>query len=176
MNAMEKIIESRVVASAAVMTALVYVMTSVSVRMPPPLGFWHIGDVASFIAGILFGPVVGAFACGVGATIFDVWNPLWGSSGIIWAPPTLVIRGVMGFILGRYRRTFGGSIIKSDLTVMVVAHLWKNFGYFLYDYYLFGAVAYLDLVTFFLLTAVDIVVSIPLLNAIRRAVGKDYVM
>jgi len=158
------------------MTAFVYVMTSISVRMPPPLGFWHIGDVASFIAGILFGPVVGAFACGVGPTLFDVWNPLWGSSGIIWAPPTLVIRGVMGFILGRYRRIFGGSTIKSDLAVMVVAHLWKNFGYFLYDYYLFGAVAYLDLVTFFLLTAVDIVVSIPLLNAIRRAMGNDYIM
>ena len=169
-------VSSRVIASAALMAALVYVMTSISLRMPPPLGVWHIGDVASFIAGILFGPIVGAFACGVGATLFDVWNPLWGSGFIIWAPSTIVIRSVMGFLLGRYRRLVQNNIVLSDLAVMIIAHLWKNIGYFVYDYYLFGAVAYLDLVTFFLLTVVNIVVSIPLLGAIRKALGREYVM
>lgn len=169
-------ISSRVIASAALMAALVYVMTSISIRMPPPLGVWHIGDVASFVAGILFGPVVGAFACGVGATLFDVWNPLWGSSFITWAPATLVIRSVMGLLLGRYRRLIKRNTVLSDLAVMIAAHLWKNLAYFLYDYYLFGAVAYLDLATFFLLTAVDIAVTIPLLGAIRKALGREYIM
>ncbi|MFQ6053132.1 MAG: ECF transporter S component [Candidatus Bathyarchaeia archaeon] len=167
---------SKVIASAAAMTALVYVMTSVSIRMPPPLGVWHIGDVGSFVAGILFGPLVGAFACGIGATMFYVWNPLWGSSFIIWAPPTLIIRSVMGYLLGRFRRMVPSSVVASDLAVMVLSHLWKNLGYFLYDYYLFGAVAFLDLTTFFLLTAVDIAVTIPLLGALRKALGREYLM
>jgi len=160
----------------AVLTALVYVMTSISVRMPPPLGAWHIGDVASFMAGILFGPLIGAFASGVGAALFDVWNPLWGSSFIIWAFPTFFIRGLMGYLLGRYRRLFSGSVLASDLAAMALSHVWKNFGYFLYDYYLFGAAAYFDLATFFLLSAVDIAVATPLLRAIRGAIGREYVM
>lgn len=167
---------TRIIASAAMMTALVYVMTSISVPMPPPLGVWHIGDLASFISGILFGPVVGAFSCGVGPTLFDVWNPLWGSSFIIWAPATLVIRSVMGFLLGRLRRIYSGNLIVSDVLTMIIAHIWKNFGYFAYDYYLFGAAAFLDLSTFFMFTAVDIIVAVPLITAIRRALGRDYII
>jgi len=170
---MSKKWDTKTVASAAIMAALVYVMTSISVRMPPPLGFWHIGDVASFIAGILFGPLVGTLACGVGATLFDVWSPLWGSSGIVWAPATLVIRGSMGYILGRFRDIYPKNRLVSDLSIMVIAAVWKNIGYFLYDYYLYGAAAYLDLSTFFLLSVVDIAITLPLIRALRKGFGKE---
>jgi len=169
-------VNPKVVASSALMTALVYVMTSISVRMPPPLGFWHIGDIASFVAGIMFGPIVGAFACGVGASLFDVWSPLWGSSGIIWAPATLVIRGSMGYIMGRMRNTYPKNRLVSDVVVMIICATWKNIGYFLYDYYLFGAVAYLDLSTFFLLSVVDIAIAVPLIIALRRGLGQEKIM
>lgn len=167
---------SKRVAFTVVMTALVYVMTSISVKMPPPLGVWHIGDVASFITAILFGPVVGAFACGVGATLFDVWNPMWGSAFIIWAPATLIIRGVMGFLLGRYRRLLPNNLVGSDVTIMALSHVWKNLAYFLYDYSIRGAAAWLDIFTFFPLSAVDIVVTIPLLQALRKAFDREYLM
>ena len=168
--------KARAVASIGIMTALVYVMTSISIPMPKPLGVWHIGDIASFIAAILCGPYVGAFACGVGAALFDVWNPLWGSSFIIWAPATIIIRGFMGFLLGKLRRAIPAKPRASELLAMVVAAVEKNIGYFIYDYYLFGSLAYLDLVTFFPLSVIDIAVTIPLLLSIRKVLKIEYIL
>jgi len=144
--------------------------------MPKPLGVWHIGDIASFIVAILFGPLIGAFACGVGPMLFDIWNPLWGSSFIIWAPATLIIRGFMGFLLGKMRKIIPGKPRYSEIISMVVASIQKNICYFLYDYMLFGAVAYLDLITFFPLSALDIIIVIPLLALIRKILKVEYVI
>ena len=165
---------ARAVSLTGIMTALVYVMTSISVPMLPPLGVWHLGDVASFIAAILCGPYIGAFACGVGAFLFDVWNPLWGSKFIIWAPATIVIRSLMGFILGTTRKIIEDNRKVSELLAMIIAAVEKNFGYFFYDFALFGAVAYMDLITFFPLSAIDIIITIPILLAIRTALKIEY--
>ena len=164
------------VASAGVMTAFVYAMTSISIPMPKPLGVWHIGDIASFIVAILYGPFVGAFACGVGAMLFDVWNPLWGSSFITWAPVTVIVRGFMGFLLGKLRRVISTRSRTSELLAMVVAAVEKNIGYFIYDYALLGSVAYLDLITFFPLSALDIAVTLPLLLSLRKALKIEYIL
>lgn len=169
-------LSSKVVASMSVMTALVYALTAISIPMPKPLGVWHIGDIASFAAAFLCGPFVGAFACGVGAMLFDLWNPLWGSSFINWALPTLIIRGFMGFLLGRLRRIFPAKPRHSELFAMVVAAVEKNIGYFIYDYYLFGPIAYLDLITFFLLSTIDIIVTLPLLRLLRKALKIEYII
>lgn len=168
--------KAKVVASTAIMTALVYTMTSISVPMPPPLGVWHTGDIASFIAAILCGPVVGAIACGVGATLFDIWNPLWGSAFITWWPATIVIRSFMGFLLGKLRRAIPSKPLVSELIAMIIAAVEKNIGYFIYDYYLFGPAAYMDLITFFPLSVIDIIVTIPLLVSIRRALKIQYII
>ncbi len=165
-----------VIASAGIMTAFVYAMTSISVPMPKPLGVWHIGDVASFIVAIFYGPFVGAFACGVGPMMFDIWNPLWGSSFIMWAPATLIIRGFMGFLLGKLRRVMPAKPRTSELIAMVVAAVEKNIAYFIYDYALLGSVAYLDLVTFFPLSALDIAITFPLLISLRKALKIEYVI
>ncbi|MCS7385302.1 MAG: ECF transporter S component [archaeon GB-1867-005] len=167
---------AKVIAYTAAMTALVYVMTCIAVPMPKPLGVWHLGDVASFIAAIMFGPKIGAFACGVGAALFDVWNPMYQSAFIQWAPATIVIRGIMGFILGKMRRIISNKPRTSELLAMIISHIWKNTAYFLYDYWLLGPVAYLDLITFFPLSAVDIIVTIPLMAAIRKAMRVEYVV
>jgi len=166
----------KITALTAVMTAFVYAMTSISIPMPPPLGVWHIGDIASFTAAILCGPVVGAFACGVGAVLFDVWNPLWGSAFITWWPATIVIRSFMGFLLGKLRDMIKNRPIASEVIAMIVAAVEKNLGYFIYDYLLYGPIAYMDLVTFFPLSALDIIVTVPLLASIRKALKIRYVI
>ena len=167
---------ARAVALAVVMSALVYAMTSISIPMPKPLGVWHIGDIASFLAAILCGPYVGAFACGVGAALFDLWNPLWGSSFVIWAPATILIRGFMGFLLGRLRGVIPHHSGASEVLAMILAAVEKNFGYFLYDYYLFGPVAYMDLMTFFPLSVIDIIATVPILHALRRILKVKYLL
>jgi uncharacterized membrane protein len=173
---MKKSSTSMMIASAGIMAAFVYAMTSISVPMPKPLGVWHIGGIASFIVAIFYGPFVGAFACGVGAMIFDIWNPLWGSSYITYAPATLVIRGLMGFLLGKLRRTIPAKSRTSELIAMVIASVEKNISYFIYDYALLGPVAYMDLITFFPLSALDIAITIPLLISLRKALKIEYVI
>lgn len=167
---------ARIASYLSVTTALIYAATSISIPMPKPLGVWHIGDIASFIVAILFGPLIGAFACGVGPMLFDIWNPLWGSSFIIWAPATLVIRGFMGFLIGKMRRVISSKPRCSEVIAMIAASIQKNICYFLYDYMLFGPVAYLDLVTFFPLSAFDIIVTIPLLNSMRKILKVEYIV
>jgi len=176
MGQMSEFSPSRIVALTGVMTAFVYATTCISVPMPQPLGVWHIGDIASFLVALLCGPLIGAFACGIGAMLFDVWNPLWGGAFITWAPATIVIRGLMGFLLGKLRTAFPGRMMLSETTVMILAATQKNICYFLYDYALRGPAAFLDLATFFPLSAIDIVVTIPLLASVRRALKIKYLV
>lgn len=173
---MKQLSSSKMVALTSIMTALVYSATAISLPMPPPLGVWHIGDVASFIVAFLCGSSIGAFASGVGAMMFDVWNPLWGGAFVSWAPATIVIRGVMGFLLGKLRRIFPNHPMRSEILAMVLAVIWKNTCYFLYDYLIRGPVAYLDLITFYPLSVVDIIITIPLLLTLRKALRTDYLV
>ena len=167
---------SRKIAYTSMFTALVYVMTCIAIPMPKPLGVWHLGDIASFIAAILFGPRIGAFACGIGATLFDVWSPLYQGSFIQWAPATLVIRSIMGYIIGYMRNKMTENHRVSEIIAMIIGHIWKNLAYFLYDYTLFGAVAYLDLITLFPLSAIDIIITIPLIASIRKSLNREYII
>jgi len=157
-----------------VFTALVYVTTSISIPMPPPLGVWHMGNLVSFLSAILCGPVVGAFACGVGATLFDLWNPLWGSSYAVYAPATLIIRGSMGYILGliAYKRK---NIRRYTIIAVITGHLWKNIGYFIYDYMLYGSAAFFDLTSLSVKSLFEIILTLSILEAIRRKIGRDYI-
>ena len=163
----------RRVAYMGLFTALVYVTTSISIPMPPPLGVWHMGNLISFLSAILCGPVVGAFACGVGATLFDVWNPLWGSSFSVYAPATLIIRGSMGYVLGliAYRRK---NHWKYAVIAVLVGHVWKNVGYFIYDYMLYGSAAFFDLTSLSIKSLFEIILTLSTLEAVRRKLGRTY--
>ena len=167
---------SKQIALMGVFTALVYITTSISFPMPQPLGVWHMGNLVAFLGAILCGPYIGAFVCGIGAGLFDVWNPLWGSRFIIWAPATLVIRGFMGFLVGWISKMESIEPRKSGLIAMIAGHIEKNVGYFLYDFVLFGAVSFLDLFTLFPKSIIEIVFTAGLLIAIRRTLGKNYLI
>ena len=57
----------------AISTALVAVATIVfSFYVPQTRGFFNTGETMVFTAAILFGPVIGAFAGGVGSMLADV--------------------------------------------------------------------------------------------------------
>ncbi|OPJ55591.1 ECF transporter S component [Alkalithermobacter paradoxus] len=80
----------------AVMVALVCVGTMViNIPMPATNGFVNIGDSMIFITSILFGPTVGMIAGGIGSALADI---LLGYAH--WAPFTLVIKGLEGFVVG----------------------------------------------------------------------------
>lgn len=86
----------RMLATTGLFTALVAVVTmSFSVYVPATRGFFNIGDSMVFLTALLFGPITGAFAGGVGSAIADL---MLGYS--YYAPATLVIKGSEGYIVG----------------------------------------------------------------------------
>lgn len=82
--------------STAIFTALVCVATMVfSTYVPQTKGYFNIGETMVYIAALLFGPFVGAFAGGVGSMLADTLLGYY-----IYAPATLVIKASEGFIVG----------------------------------------------------------------------------
>ena len=80
----------------AISTALVCVATiSFSFYVPQTRGFFNIGETMVFSTAILFGPVIGALAGGVGSMLADV---LLGYPH--YAPATLIIKATEGAIVG----------------------------------------------------------------------------
>jgi len=80
----------------AVFTALVTTATlAFSVYVPATRGYFNIGETTVYVTALLFGPLVGAFAGGVGSMFADI---LLGYS--IYAPGTLLIKACEGAIVG----------------------------------------------------------------------------
>jgi uncharacterized membrane protein len=89
-------LDSRTIAATAVFTAFVAAATSVfTVNIPATTGYFNVGEIMVYTAALLMGPYVGAFAGGVGSMLSDL------SLGYpYYAPGTLVIKGIEGFVVG----------------------------------------------------------------------------
>ncbi len=80
----------------AVFTALVCIATMVlSTYVPQTRGYFNIGETMVYVTALLFGPFVGAFAGGVGSMLADILLGYY-----VYAPATLVIKALEGFIVG----------------------------------------------------------------------------
>lgn len=109
-----------------VMTALVAVGTLV-IRIPNPMGgYFNVGDVMIFVSALTFSPLVGGFAGGVGSAIADMIGfP-------VFAVPTLIIKGLEGFIAGLI--TNRKSVFRDAVAVVVAGSVMVT-GYFLVELY-----------------------------------------
>jgi uncharacterized membrane protein len=96
----EKRISSLDLAVTAVFTALVCVVTIIfSIYVPATDGFFNIGESMVFLSALLFGPLVGAFAGGVGSMLADL---ILGYPH--YAPATLVIKACEGAVVGTVKK------------------------------------------------------------------------
>ncbi len=82
------------------LTALLIALTTVAtmaVRVPVPAtqGYINLGDSLVYISALLFGPLTGLLAGGIGSALAD----LLGGYGQ-FAPYTLVIKGLEGLVVG----------------------------------------------------------------------------
>lgn len=106
------------------------VVASMIVIFPIPkmAGYFGMGDAVIFVAALVFGPLVGGLAGGIGSAVADlVVNPLL-------VPYTLVIRGMEGWLVGRLsRRSF-----RSDYVACVLGGGEMVLGYFVVEVLLFG--------------------------------------
>ena len=109
------------------MISLVCIATMV-IQIPIPIteGYINIGDSIIFISSILFGPVIGMIAGGLGSFLADI---LTGYSH--WALFTLIIKGFEGYIVGiivRKNVTLLKNILATLLGVfiMVIGYLFAG--------------------------------------------------
>ncbi len=110
----------------AIMTALVTVGTLL-IRIPNAMGgYFNVGDVMIFVCALTFGPVLGGFAGGIGSAIADIIGfP-------VFAIPTLVIKGIEGFLAGLITNK---KTVFRDVLAVVVGGSEMIIGYFLVELY-----------------------------------------
>ena len=108
--------KSRTVASTAIFTAFVAAATSVfSVSIPATNGYFNVGEIMVYTSALLMGPYVGAFAGGVGSMLSDL------SLGYpYYAPGTLLIKGLEGFIVGYLGTRAFPSVSRNGWRVVAV--------------------------------------------------------
>lgn len=111
----------------AIMIVIVFIFTVIfSLYIPETKGFFNIGETGVYIAAITGGPVVGAIAGGLGSALSDI------SLGYgIYAPGTLIIKGLEGLIVG-YLSILFEKIFKNKKNRFIGTIIGVLFGILLY--------------------------------------------
>ena len=114
----------------ALLIALVYIATRfINIRLPIAAsgGLVHLGNTMLFIAAIVFGPKKGAAAGAFGMGLFDLL-----SEWAMWAPFTFVVRGIMGYIIGKIAWSNGreGNNMLVNIAGILVSGVWMIAGYY----------------------------------------------
>ena len=87
---------TREIAAIAVMGALTTVATVViSIPFPATSGYFNLGDAVVVATALIFGPLIGAIAGGIGSGLADVYLGY-----MAFAIPTTIIKGAEGYIVG----------------------------------------------------------------------------
>lgn len=83
----------------ALLAALVLVLSFISIPIGE-ISRIHFGNIMCLLSGLLFGPLVGGFAAGLGSMLYDFTNPLYVSE--FWI--TFLTKFAMGFAAGLLNR------------------------------------------------------------------------
>lgn len=120
----------------ALFTALTYLFTAfINVRLPIAAngGLIHLGNVPLFIGAILFGRKTGMIAGGIGMGLFDLL-----SGWTLWAPFTLVIVGLMGYVAGWMTEKEGHQNYFWYTAAILAACIIKIAGYYIAEAVIYG--------------------------------------
>lgn len=152
-------------ALSVVLAAAVAVSTMlIRVPIPATAGYLNFGDIMIFVSGLLFGGLVGGFAGGVGSAIADIIGfPAF-------APYTLVIKGVEGFLAGWIR---DGKSLTRDLAGWAAGATAMVLGYFVAEAYVMGlgvSAALVEVPANLLQVGSGAIVGIPVARASRKRI------
>lgn len=154
----------RTLALTGVMTAVIFVMTSI-IKIPTGAagGYIHFGDAGVLFTGFAFGPVVGMVASGLGTALADM------AGGYAqWWIYSLIIHGLMGLTAGYL--VGGKSELRRLLAASGVSGVILIIGYLIAGTILSGfGVAITEVPLNLVQIAVGAVVAIPLFFAVLRA-------
>ncbi len=125
---------SRVAAKLALAAALAATTTVatmlIQIPVPPTRGYLNFGEIMVFTSALLFGRFVGGLAGGIGSAMADIVTGY-----AYFAPYTLVIKGLEGFLAGSIR---DGKSTRRDFLGWLVGAIVMVSGYFLAEAYVMG--------------------------------------
>jgi len=156
-------------ALAAVFAGLVATVTYLlPIPIPATQGYFNFGETIIYIAALVLGPFVGAFAGG-GAAIADLLVPL----GAVYAPATLVIKAVEGFTVGFLNTKLKK---KTNLTISAIISVLIGgsimvAGYFAYQVLVLGfpvAAAFIEVPFNVTQMLVGLIIAVPIMYAVLR--------
>lgn len=151
----------------AMLTALACVLTIVP-KVPVGAGYVHFGDCIIYVAAMLLGPASGAVVGAIGHSLADL------ISGFpIFCIPTLIIKGIMGFIIGKivYKHADAKHFMIAGISAFVIV----TGGYFVAEIPLVGyETALISLVSSPIQWAMSMLASaviMPILLKNRKRIG-----
>lgn len=183
----QRISRTRFLAFVTIFSALLAILSSISVPMPPPLWSISLFTLGISVVATLFGPKMGFLAGGIGgaiAQIYGAYGTLSGSDTVIFVVSAFVAKGAAGLVIGYGRlaaRPFAKRQIKAVASILAfIEALFMTFGrtveltiFFLIDTVLYGvAAASLDYLG--MLTLVTIPIALIVNEGVRRAFGQRY--
>ena len=154
----------------SMLVALVFLSTFfLNIKLPISVngGLVHLGTGMLFIAAILFGPKKGALAGAIGMGLFDLVGG-W----LLWAPITIVARGLQGFIVGKIAWSNGrkGSSLALNVTATIVSIPFMIAVYYFGEVILYGnwIVPLTSIPGDLLQNALGMIIAIPVCVALKK--------
>ena len=154
----------------SMLVALVFLSTFfLNIKLPISVngGLVHLGTGMLFIASILFGPKKGALAGAIGMGLFDIVGG-W----LLWAPITIVARGLQGFIVGKIAWSNGrkGSRLALNVTATIVSIPFMIAVYYFGEVILYGnwIVPLTSIPGDLLQNALGMIIAIPVCVALKK--------
>jgi uncharacterized membrane protein len=120
-----------VISLIAIFAALTCVMTmTIDIPVPATGGYINIGDFVVMFTGLMFGPIIGGLAGGIGSSLADIFLG-WP----LYALPTLIIKGLEGFVVGIIANPKKETIRINlrDVVAVIIGGLIMVSGYFLVE-------------------------------------------
>ncbi len=150
--------------------ALVFVATLLlNIKLPITAngGLVHLGTAMLFIISILFGPKKGAIAGAFGMGLFDLV-----SGWALWAPFTIVTRGLQGYIVGKIAWSNGknGSSLSLNILAILVSVPFMLGGYYVCERVIFNSwiVPLASIPGDLVQNAIGLVVALPVCILLKR--------
>ena len=123
------------IVTASLLAALCCVATMI-IKIPSPLkGYINLGDCVVLLSGWLLSPAYGFAAAGFGSALADVF-----SGYIVYAPATLVIKGIMAIIAHFCFKSMHNKLGNTPSRIIggILAEIIMILGYFVFEGFLYG--------------------------------------
>ena len=158
--------------------ALVCVITMViAFPIPATNGYINIGDAMVMLTALLFGPIIGGIAGGVGSALADLFLGY-----VLYAPATLIIKALEGIVVGLIvdPKNITKRFSYRDIIGVFIGGLVMVIGYFIYEIILYGLYAAIyevilnGLIQYGLGILISLLLTVPLRKGLDESISQIY--